>query len=125
MAATQKSSKKRPATTQSGPISKKVHLDKSAKEKDIGAEKKRSRPITLPVQEENSESEDIFDELDGGEDDVGLDATLDADGMDVHSSNAPPKDPNGMFVGFFYATMVCCVWYFYFYFCVQPSPLHL
>lgn len=98
MAATQKSSKKRPAAAQSGPIAKKVHLDKPAKE-DTGAEKKRSRPITLSVQEENSESEDRFDELDGGEDDVGLDATLDADGMDVGSSNAPPKDPNGMFVG--------------------------
>jgi hypothetical protein len=95
MAATQKSSKKRPAPTQSGPTPKKVHIAKPAKGKD---DKKRSRPVTLPVQEETSDSqEEEFDEFGGAEDDMRLDGGAGMDEMDVDSSNALPKDPNGMF----------------------------
>jgi hypothetical protein len=96
MAETQKSSKKRPATTQSGPTPKKAHLTKPAKDKETVADKKRSRPVTLPVQDENYDSEEEeFEGFDGGEDDMGLDVEVRADEMNVDSSNAPPKDPNG------------------------------
>ena len=106
MAATQKSSKKRSAPTQSGPTPKKAHLAKPAKGKEPAAVKKRSRPITLPVQEENSESDEgEFEGFGGGEDEeyIGLDDEVRRDEMDVDSSNAPPKDPNGKFPLFFHA----------------------
>ncbi|KIM72847.1 hypothetical protein PILCRDRAFT_829556 [Piloderma croceum F 1598] len=94
MAATQKSSKKRPATTQSGPTPKKAHLTKPAKGKETVADKKRSRPVTLAVQDENYDSEEDFEGFDGGEDDMGLDVEVRADEMDVDLSNTSPKDPN-------------------------------
>ena len=100
MAATQKSSKKRPASTQAGPTPKKAHLAKPAKGKESASEKKRSRPVTLQVQDESSEDEDDFGDFGGAEDETILDEEVAGDEMDVHSSNAP-KDPNGMSV-FFY-----------------------
>lgn len=96
MAATQKSSKKRPAPTQSGPTPKKLHLAKSSKDKDIFVGKKRSRPITLPVQEENSEDEDEFGGLGGAEDDLAFGEEVIDDEMAMESSIALPKDPNGL-----------------------------
>lgn len=98
MATTQKLSKKRPATTQSGPTPKKAHLTKPAKGKQTVADKKRSRPVTLAVQDENynSEEED-FQGFDESGDDMRLDVEVRANEMDVDSSNVPPKDPNGMF----------------------------
>lgn len=102
MAATQKSSKKRPATSQAGPTAKKTHLAKSA-DKGKGREpavKKRSRPITAPI-EEDSLSEDAYEWDEGNEDDdmaldEGASTTLVGDEMDVDAvPNAAPKDPNG------------------------------
>jgi len=98
MAATQKSSKKRPATTQSGPTPKKAHLTKPAKGTETIADKKRSRPVTLAVQDENYDSEeDDFEGFYEGEDNMGLNVDVGVDEMDVDSSNTPPKDPNGTF----------------------------
>lgn len=97
MAAAQKSNKKRPATSQSGPTPKKAHLEKAK------SEKKRSRPITLPVREaaSASDSEGDQDDLDVGaeddwvdEDDAAGDA-MDEDTPAAPISNLPPKDPNG------------------------------
>jgi hypothetical protein len=96
MEATQKSSKKRPASVQSGPALKKAHLAKPAKGKlDAAPEKKRSRPVTRPVQDENSEDEDEFDDLDGAEDGAVFDEVVVDNGIVTDASNAPPKDPNG------------------------------
>jgi pumilio homology domain family member 6 len=98
MATTQKLSKKRPATTQSGPTPKKVHLTKPAKGKQTVADKKRSRPVTLAVQDEKYDSEEEdFQGFDESGDDMRLDVEVRANEMDVDSSNVPPKDPNGMF----------------------------
>ena len=99
MATAQKVSKKRPAPTQAGPTPKKAHLTKSASKQQVKttADKKRSRPVTLPIQEDNgsaSESEEAFDDLEGGEDNLELDEVLERDEMDMGESNAPPKDPN-------------------------------
>lgn len=102
MAATQKSSKKRPATSQAGPTAKKANLAKST-DKGKGKEpsvKKRSRPITAPI-EEDSVSEDAYEWDEGIEDDdMALDedalTTLASDEMAVDAiPNAAPKDPNG------------------------------
>lgn len=115
MAATQKSSKKRPASYQAGPTSKKAHVkpqnpprrDQKGKSKDIaGPDKKRSRPVTLPIHEDDSSESDSGEGLDALEDgaiddDMALEVVeAGGDEMDVDISNAPPKDPNGMFSSF-------------------------
>lgn len=99
MAASQKSSKKRPASSQVGPTPKKAHLAKPTKGKEP-AEKKRSRPVTLPIQAEDSASEDAFEELEGDLDDLVSEEEVQGDEMDVDLSNAPPKDPNGLLLSF-------------------------
>lgn len=102
MAATQKSSKKRPAAAQAGPTPKKAHFSKPLKSKDT-TDKKRSRPVTLPIQDDNSGSDDELEELEGIEDDPELDEALVGDEMDMDMdvSGAPeqPKDPNGKLSG--------------------------
>lgn len=97
MPAAQKTSKKRPAPTQSGPTPKKLHLEKPAKGKEA-APKKRSQPVTKPVRTEDSASDDQeFDDLEAAENDMDLDDGVGGDQMHVDSFNAPAKDPNGMF----------------------------
>lgn len=86
MAALQNSSKKRSAPSQSGPKSKKVHLEKSK------PDKKRSQPITRPAQD--SESENDSDLEDDGESPI-EEVPLDEDAMEVDTVNKPLKDPNG------------------------------
>lgn len=96
MAPTQKSQKKRPASSQAGPTPKKIHLEKSLKAsgKEKVDSKKRSRPVTLPVQHDSpSEDDDLGDDVgdDGleiGEDDVEMD-------VDGGASMSMVKDPNG------------------------------
>lgn len=87
--ATSKHTKKRAAPAQSGPKSKKPHLETTTEPQT----KKRSRPVTATIQESEDESsdggsEDEFAEdndlVDGAGEDVG-------DEMEV----AAPKDPNG------------------------------
>ncbi|KJA17660.1 hypothetical protein HYPSUDRAFT_191994 [Hypholoma sublateritium FD-334 SS-4] len=92
MAASQKTSKKRSATSQAGPKAKKVHVD-SAK-----TDKKRSRPITQPLAVEDAASDsdgpsdDVDDEGLVCEEDV---AEEGQDAMEVDQKNDQrPKDPN-------------------------------
>lgn len=89
-----KPTKKRLATSQGGPKPKKAHVDKSSKSAKP-SDKKRSRPVTVPVKDESesdSEVEDIEDEAaedeaDGGEEN---DSPMETD-------DPPPirKDPAG------------------------------
>ena len=71
MVFTQKSSKKRPASAQGGPKPKKIHGESGSSKAEV---KKRSRPITQPLDARDSESED------GLEDDI----DVEEDGMDDH-----------------------------------------
>ncbi|KAF7977568.1 hypothetical protein HWV62_3374 [Athelia sp. TMB] len=93
MAATQKSPKKRPASSQGGPTPKKPHFTKSTKGKEP-AEKKRSRPITAPIEEVESVSEDGFEDIGEEMDDVVLEDDVPGDEMEVDASTTTPKDPN-------------------------------
>ncbi|TFK32301.1 armadillo-type protein [Crucibulum laeve] len=101
MVPVQRTTKKRPATSQAGPKPKKSHIEKSG-----NADKKRSRPVTAPVQEASgSDSEEILDDLevmDGRDDEWTDEEAIDEFAMDEDApveeskqpSNAPPKDPN-------------------------------
>lgn len=99
MAASNKSTKKRSASSQAGPKPKKVQLEKPGK-----SEKKRSRPVTAPVVEEGSasDSEDGLNDIDDGEDkwideDETADVPMDEDVAEsTPATPAQPKDPNGM-----------------------------
>ncbi|KAJ7158057.1 armadillo-type protein [Mycena filopes] len=102
MAAAQKSTKKRPATSQGGPKPKKAHVEKPAKshaEKPAGkSDKKRSRPVTLPTREVESAESDLEEEE--AVEDEGLDAMeedLEQDEFAMDTEEAPPtqnqKDP--------------------------------
>lgn len=78
---------------QAGPKTKKVHVEKSAKPSVEG--KKRSQPITRPIQEIEDSDLEVTDEeeLEGGqlaEDDVLMDEA-------PESGEAPTKDPNGAY----------------------------
>ena len=91
MVFTQKSSKKRPAPAQGGPKPKKLHVEnESSKVND----KKRSRPVTQPLdtRDPDSESEqndiDVEDELDDHEDEVAMQVDSKTDDHKI------PKDPN-------------------------------
>lgn len=92
----QSGSKKRPAVSQGGPKSKKLHSEKPPLAK-LEKEKiqKRSRPVTQPVPESGLSDDD---EDEGGDgmtfgDEAG-DQDIVVDEMIV--DNAPSKDPNGM-----------------------------
>ncbi|KAJ7720293.1 armadillo-type protein [Mycena maculata] len=92
MAATQKSTKKRPAASQGGPKPKKVHVEKPAKSDN----KKRSRPVTLPAREVQSASDSEAEEeedIQADADDVDEELAHDDSAMEI--SEAPPnqKDP--------------------------------
>jgi hypothetical protein len=87
-----RTSKKRSATSQVGPKSKKIHLHKPERP-IVGDEPKkirRGRPVTLPQNEHatSSEDEDV-------EDDEGSES-LDED-TDMHVDDRPAKDPNSQF----------------------------
>ena len=86
---TQQQRKKRPAPSQSGPKTKKPHLEAAAVEP---AAKKRSRPVTAAVKESDSESSDDGSEaeLDG----EGVEEEEQGDEMEVEETKV--KDPNGM-----------------------------
>ncbi|KAH9914173.1 ARM repeat-containing protein [Epithele typhae] len=88
---TQKHTKKRVAPAQSGPKTKKPHL-----EKPPAPAKKRSRPVTVVPQDSDGESSDdgseggsAGDAEEGGMDEDAKDAVMDGD-----APSAPAKDPN-------------------------------
>ncbi|KAH9475808.1 Pumilio homology domain family member 6 [Psilocybe cubensis] len=90
MAALQKTGKKRSAPSQSGPKSKKVHVENSK------ADKKRSQPVTRPVVTQDSESgtEEELDEVEEPLEEDGL-QEADDDQMQVDTQvEQRPKDPN-------------------------------
>lgn len=77
--------KKRPAASQTGPKTKKPHLDKATDSKA----KKRSKPVTRAL---------VEDSADSSEDEVSEDAQEEAvDEMEVDETEVStmPKDPNG------------------------------
>ena len=95
MVFTQKSSKKRSAPAQGGPKSKKPHVESGSSKTDV---KKRSRPVTQPLDALDSESEEGFEDIDIEED--GLDDHQDQEGdesaMQVDDSRTDehtPKEP--------------------------------
>ena len=90
---TQKSSKKRPAPAQGGPKAKKLHVENRSSKVDS---KKRSKPITQPLdaQDPDSESgEDLEDDIEAEVDEK------DESAMQVDpgwtNEYKTPKDPNG------------------------------
>ncbi|KAF7368915.1 ARM repeat-containing protein [Mycena venus] len=93
VAATGKSTKKRPAVSQGGPKPKKVHVDKTAPKSD----KKRSRPVTLPAREvrdaSDSDEEDFEDDaeaLDEADEEMQDEFPME---VDEAPANKTPKDP--------------------------------
>jgi pumilio homology domain family member 6 len=94
MVFTQKSSKKRPAPAQGGPKPKKHHAESGSSKADV---KKRSRPVTQPLDAQDSESEedDIDveeDDLDDHEEQEGDESAMQVDSRtDEHNI---PKDPS-------------------------------
>ena len=97
MAFTQKSSKKRPAPGQGGPKPKKLHVESGTSKADV---KKRSRPVTRPLDALDSESEEGLeddidveeDELDDREEQEGDESSMQVDSRaDKHNK---PKDPS-------------------------------
>ena len=123
MTTAHKTSKKRPATSQSGPNLKKPHLEKSS------SDKKRSRPVTASVQPEStsdSEPDDLEDvEKTGGDgegdwinedDEMGVD-----NNGDVPTLNSPAlKDPNGASKSFHWVPLADLLKY-----CCQPLGNHI
>ena len=96
MVFTQNSSKKRPAPAQGGPKPKKIHVESGNSKADV---KKRSRPVTQPLDARDSESEDgleddidVEDELDDHEEQEEDESAMQVDSMtDEHNI---PKDPS-------------------------------
>ena len=96
MAASQKSGKKRAAPTQTGPKAKKVHLESTK------SDKKRSRPITQAITQDNGSDSDQSDAEDVGNDVDEFEAVEeDEQAMQVDSKpEQQPKDPNGVYYPF-------------------------
>ncbi|KAH7908713.1 armadillo-type protein [Hygrophoropsis aurantiaca] len=96
MPAIQKSTNKRPASSQGGPKFKKAHLASTGHAKPDGVDihKKRSRPVTLPVKDD-SDSEDGEESLGDSGNDEGVKATeeIEAEDQMILDSDRP-KDPN-------------------------------
>jgi len=105
MVFTKKSSKKRPAPSQDGPKSKKLHLENGNSKAD---NKKRSRPVTQPLDSRDPDSEsqeDVEDDIDVEDEDGDLDDHEEKNeeenesAMQVDSRTDEykmPKDPNGV-----------------------------
>jgi pumilio homology domain family member 6 len=102
MPGTTKTTKKRPAPSQTGPKSKKIHLEKQGK-----PEKKRSQPITAPIaaDAEDLESLEDLDDLESEQGDEWIDQEEGHRGEedDAMAEDSPQdsgfpksKDPNGM-----------------------------
>ena len=110
MTMAQKTSKKRPATSQAGPNLKKLHLEKSS------SDKKRSQPVTTSVQPastSDSEPDDLDDVEKTGGDGEG-DWIDEDDEMDVGNNGDVPtlnslalKDPNGASKSFLWVLSPC------------------
>lgn len=94
MGPTTKAPRKRPASVQAGPKPKKAHVEKSAKP-SVEKGKRRSQPITMPIQEiEDSDLEATDEgELEGQSAEVNLSVD-----EAPESGEAPTKDPNGAYV---------------------------
>ena len=97
MAASQKSGKKRAAPSQNGPKPKKAHLESTK------PDKKRSRPITQAITQDNgsdsdqSDGDDLGDDGDESVDELEVEEE-DEQAMQVDSMpDQRPKDPNGAY----------------------------
>ena len=93
MVFTQKSSKKRSAPAQGGPKPKKIHVESGSSKADV---KKRSRPVTQPLDTRDSESEDEDidgeeDELDDHEEQEGDESAMQVDSKTKDPSSNPKK----------------------------------
>lgn len=117
MPAHTKPTKKRSAPSQSGPVSKKLHLEKPGKASSVPAQKKRARPVVSvrepQTDDSDAEEEKLMEEeeeLDGHDHDLEGES-LDRDGegegegegdgdVDMESTQKP-KDPNGACPCFF------------------------
>lgn len=104
MVFTKKSSKKRPAPAQDGPKSKRLHVESGNSKAD---NKKRSRPVTQPLDAQDPDSESQGDDIDveeeeeeeGDLDDHEEKEDENESAMQVDArtdENKIPKDPNGM-----------------------------
>ena len=96
MVFTQKSGKKRPAPAQGGPKPKKLHVESGSSKADV---KKRSRPVTQPLDARDSESEeDLEDDIDVEEHELdNHEEQGDESSMQVDSRTDErniPKDPS-------------------------------
>lgn len=97
MPAVQKSTKKRPGSSQGGPKAKKAHISKEATSKRIDESvKKRRQPVTLPVKEiDEDDSDEEFGDVESGVENA--EESPAKDEMDVDSG--PSKDANGSPLG--------------------------
>jgi pumilio family protein 6 len=102
MAASQKAGKKRTAPAQTGPKAKKVHLESTK------SDKKRSRPITQAITQDNgsdSDQSDVEEVENDGDEFVDEFEAAEEDEQAMQVDSAPeqqPKDPNGV-----YCTLFC------------------
>jgi pumilio family protein 6 len=98
MVFTQKASKKRPAPAQGGPKPKKLHVESGSSKADV---KKRSRPVTQPLDARDSESEEGLEEDDIDVEEDGLNDHEEQEGddfaMQVDSRTDEHNIPNDPF----------------------------
>jgi hypothetical protein len=88
----QKSSKKRSALAQGGPKPKKIHVESGSSKADV---KKRSRPVTQPLDAQDSEYEEgLEDDIDVEEDDDHEEQEGDMQVDSKTDEHNKPKDPS-------------------------------
>lgn len=113
-----KTPQKRPAPAQAGPKAKKAHMDN-----DRAKDRKRSQPVTAPIQNDSPSSSEDEDE-DADEDEIEVedenmnDKVANEEMMDVGTTPASAKDPNGMF---FSKDVVFILYIFDIYSCTRVS----
>ena len=106
MVFTKKSSKKRPAPAQDGPNSKRLHLESGNSKAD---NKKRSRPVTQPLDAQDPDSESQEEDIDVEEEEEGEEDLDDHEEKEDENESAMqvdsttdeykiPKDPNGVYI---------------------------
>lgn len=111
-----KAPQKRPAPAHAGPKAKKAHIDN-----DRAKDRKRSQPVTAPIQNDSplsSEDEDADEDEIEVEDENMNDEVGNEEMMDVDTTPASAKDPNGMF---FLKDVVFILYIFDIYSCTRVS----
>lgn len=98
MAQSQKSTNKRPGSSQGGPKSKKRHVDSTSQPKVLKRTiaPKRSRPITQVVEEEAEDGSEDEIPTEMSEDEKDEATEVENQEMDV-DEQITAKDPNGMY----------------------------